>query len=1795
MAVKFLNGIEIDGTGTVLDIQGTQGQLFSVTDSLTGDLFSVSDISGVPILNVNSSGVVNIDGKLGINNDLPTYGLDIDLDSVNDRINITAGGAQKAIIGGNGNITAYGSLTSYGNSLSGGGGIFNYKGGYAGQTMGHRFQHVTGAFTGSSGDQTMMQINPTINQTSSAGYTGIKLDVTETATGSGTKNLLDLQVGSASKLSVSNTGAAVFAGTVTANSVVLTGDQDLSGYLTSLGTAIVDADFSGTTGLMKKSSAGVYTLDTSAYITTYSVSESDVTTHQAALSITESQISDLQSYTTGAHPTDFVSAASGGTFSGTIEVKSAIGAADNVRSGLTHDDNTAMAAGVGGQLVLGYKYTSAGDYTEGAILKMYKENGSSGQYGSGLKFQVRNHAADLSTKMTLDPSGNIDVTGTVTANSVLLTGDQDLSSYLTSETSHSDVLVDGDFTSAGFMKRGANSGDYSIDTNTYITSQRAISSTPSDGATTTAISSDWAFDNVKTAVPTSAVFTDTVPTDFVSAANGGTFSGNIDLNDSFKWAKNQSNSYTYSAADSTGMYIERFSTAGAGSALADMRFQARDNNTGTYNSIRIKGSDNTVVITSPNTIISGNLTVNGTTVTVDTTNLNVQDNNITLNYSTGDSSSTADNAGITIQDAVDASNNATMLWDATNDKFAFSHAITAGGVALTGDQDLSSYLTSSSTDLDSRYYTETEVTNLLANKTDLNSIRSLGANAFTNGSNPSINTSQVMSEIESDGGFDSYSSVFKTSWSYAGNYNLTDAGRFTETAGSSWITWTDNSSDTTRGNITALAIAPNTGGSAGKVFIYNDQGGGYSPGWREVWTSTSDGASSGLDADLLDGQHGSHYLAYANLTGKPATFAPIIGSTSATAMAGNTTIPSGNQILDWTASISETVIHSSNINFPTMYTHPSYATTNINTTGSTIVDSITTNGTGHITAMGTRTLALSDLGFSGNSAANCVLNAAQTLTNKVIDADNNTISDLVVSNLKASAVVLESEGISSNDNDTTIPTSAAVKDYVDNAVIADTDTQDLTLSGNTITLDRGGNVDISGATAVSANSSKTSFPGFGTSNTTALRGDTSIPSISGLASTSYVDTAEADAITAAASAAASIYVPSTGTTTIAGTKTFTGSLILNDGVGSSPTQRFMNADTDEVSIFCNPTGKMNFQQKLAGGSNVVQMTMDENGLNVVNGIKLNGSSIHATDTTTTLGTSDTLVPSQKAVKTYVDAEVSGAGGGTMSNWLLAASGTSGTETIDQGETVTFAGGTGITTSRNGQQINIVNSAPAGSTHLNSNVTLVSLGAQASGTYSTATGVENNADVTDATNVAAAGAVMDGDFTANGLMKRTSAGAYSVDTNTYLTAVADNHITLARMAGLTRGSIIVGDSNGDPSELTVGSDNHVLTVDSNGDIGWEAASGGGSSLPSDPNAYGILVWDNTANAAKWANAGTMLSITSNGSSVNSSANNYSHPTGAGNKHIPTGGSAGKFLKYSSSGTATWATPSYTNNTNTTYQAGSLLDLDTTTSPDTFNVDLTEATAATIAAGDNIVFIDGGATGTQSKGSINDVATLFAGTGLTATSGVLAVDIGNGLAFDVNTIKPVAGANIVVDGSGISVSSDIQTTTQRIGRAGTSGMTVDFSATDACVFETNATTPVSVFTIRTNTNATLAGILSCTNVNSSDERIKKDIVDIPGYKALEAVQKIRCVRYNLKEKHEEGEFAEYHKDKPKNGLKEIGFVAQNLEKVLPELVHEIDDDSDFKSVDYSKMVVILTEAMKEQQKQIDELKNKINQLI
>jgi hypothetical protein len=92
--------------------------------------------------------------------------------------------------------------------------------------------------------------------------------------------------------------------------------------------------------------------------------------------------------------------------------------------------------------------------------------------------------------------------------------------------------------------------------------------------------------------------------------------------------------------------------------------------------------------------------------------------------------------------------------------------------------------------------------------------------------------------------------------------------------------------------------------------------------------------------------------------------------------------------------------------------------------------------------------------------------------------------------------------------------------------------------------------------------------------------------------------------------------------------------------------------------------------------------------------------------------------------------------------------------------------------------------------------------------------------------------------------------------------------------------------------------------------------------------------------------------------------------------------------------------------------------------------------------------------------------------------------------------------------------------------------------------------------------------------SDGRFKKNIE--PLQTALDKVMNLKGVRYEWNEKNGFGK------------RKEIGFIAQDVESVIPELVHT--DDKGYKSVAYDKLAPVLVEAIKEQQKTIAE-KSKI----
>ena len=69
------------GSGTALLFEGTEGQLFGITDNLSsGTIFSVADITGLPIIEADASGDVKLGeyGRyVGIGTGVPAYGLDV--------------------------------------------------------------------------------------------------------------------------------------------------------------------------------------------------------------------------------------------------------------------------------------------------------------------------------------------------------------------------------------------------------------------------------------------------------------------------------------------------------------------------------------------------------------------------------------------------------------------------------------------------------------------------------------------------------------------------------------------------------------------------------------------------------------------------------------------------------------------------------------------------------------------------------------------------------------------------------------------------------------------------------------------------------------------------------------------------------------------------------------------------------------------------------------------------------------------------------------------------------------------------------------------------------------------------------------------------------------------------------------------------------------------------------------------------------------------------------------------------------------------------------------------------------------------------------------------------------------------------------------------------------------------------------------------------------------------------------------------------------------------------------------
>jgi hypothetical protein len=122
------------------------------------------------------------------------------------------------------------------------------------------------------------------------------------------------------------------------------------------------------------------------------------------------------------------------------------------------------------------------------------------------------------------------------------------------------------------------------------------------------------------------------------------------------------------------------------------------------------------------------------------------------------------------------------------------------------------------------------------------------------------------------------------------------------------------------------------------------------------------------------------------------------------------------------------------------------------------------------------------------------------------------------------------------------------------------------------------------------------------------------------------------------------------------------------------------------------------------------------------------------------------------------------------------------------------------------------------------------------------------------------------------------------------------------------------------------------------------------------------------------------------------------------------------------------------------------------------------------------------------------------------------------------------------------------------------------------------------VGTSTTSTTVGIIRASNdviaFASSDERLKENITSITN--PIDKINQIGGYEYDwipMEGIHE-------------NEGHDIGVIAQEIEKVLPEIVTR--RDNGYLAVKYERIVALLIECVKEQQVQIDELKNKLDNI-
>ena len=209
--------------------------------------------------------------------------------------------------------------------------------------------------------------------------------------------------------------------------------------------------------------------------------------------------------------------------------------------------------------------------------------------------------------------------------------------------------------------------------------------------------------------------------------------------------------------------------------------------------------------------VTGNFTVNGTTTTIDTVNLVVEDKNIGIGTTTSPSNTTADGGGITIFGGSDGDK--TLTWNSNSDAFAFSNAVDIKGAVETVST-ASTYAISGSTNviLECDAQNGTVFTHSLANgQVGIVSLRDFAV------TKNSLTTYTIIFTQNATGTGNTTGSTGIGTNIYLKPYNVAGFSTSARVATASTITLSSTASDI---DIVSLAVHYN-GGATGTVGNYN--------------------------------------------------------------------------------------------------------------------------------------------------------------------------------------------------------------------------------------------------------------------------------------------------------------------------------------------------------------------------------------------------------------------------------------------------------------------------------------------------------------------------------------------------------------------------------------------------------------------------------------------------------------------------------------------------------------------------------------------------------------------------------------------------------------------------------------------------------------------------------------------------------------------------------------------------------------------------------------------------------------